>query len=144
MKTNLVITIIILFCFSMPIYGQFPIGKNINTAETELKQYLKAKGFTFLKAFPADEKILRLDYSDEFTIIFGKNSYENVYYINMSTFKTKVMEKLKTAFHFNKWIYQYEEINGENGSNEVIYHYKEWKIRYIPHRTHFQFTVTSL
>lgn len=119
------------FLFQKSSFCQFPIGENIKKSEKELKQFLKSKGFTFLKKGNSDKDLKILEYSDEFTIILGKNHYENVYYVNISTFRNKVMAKLKTAFSFSRWTYIGELPNAE-GKNESFYYYKNYQIR-MPH-----------
>ena len=139
LKRNiLLITVFILF---QNAYSQFPIGKNTEVAEKEIKQILKTNGYTFLNKTVSTDETVSLKFSEEFSVLFDKNHYENVSYMNISTFKKKIIDRLKTTFNFSKWIYIGELPNIAN-ELESVYRYKGFKIR-MPHSIGmYQFTVT--
>lgn len=139
MQKHILIFILFLGFYNIS-YSQFPVGKNMKIAVTELKQFLKTKGYNFLKTYDNDNNLERLDYSEEFSIMVGKNLYENVSYININTFKKKIFERLKTTFNFTSWTYV-GELPNIDGELESIYLYKNYRIR-IPHSDgSFQFIV---
>jgi hypothetical protein len=121
-------------------YSQFPVGKNIEDAKTELRKFLKAKGFKYLKSSTDSKDMESIDFTDEFSIILSKNRYENVSYININTFRKKVFERLKTSFNFSSWKYlgDYPKVAGEV---ERVYNYKNYVIRLPYPDGNYQFIV---
>jgi hypothetical protein len=131
---------ILLITLSMLCYSQFPIGRNVKSAKTEFINLLKLKGFHLLKQEEVDEDFDIAKFSEEFTVYFGKNSYENVYWITLSTFKKSIYEKLKNIFNFSSWVYIGEFPNKAN-EIESVYTYGRYRIR-MPHPDGaFQFVV---
>ena len=112
---------------------QFPVGKNIHVAEKELKQTLKNKGFTFLKAEDEHESRV-IKFSEEFEVIIGFNSYDNVSQITFLTFKNDLFELLKSKFNFDTWAYK-ENRKNEWNDEEVVYEYKNYEIGFTDYKT---------
>ncbi len=105
MTIKKILVVAILLVMQKVSYSQFSIGKNIKVAEKEIKQLLQSSGFTFLKLTGVTDSHEMLEFSEEFTIVLGKNYYENVPYINISTTKSTVMSRIKKAFNSSKWTY---------------------------------------
>jgi hypothetical protein len=143
MKFKKVVALVIIqMALGCLVYGQFPVGKNIRVAKNELKLYLKSKGFTYLKEGYSGDTYETLLFSEEFKIFLMKNYYDNVTHITINTFKESIMERLKGAFIYPKWLYMGEFPNAEN-EIESVFFFKDYRIRWDHSPGIYQFVVSS-
>lgn len=121
-------------------YTQLPVGKNIKTAKSEITEFLKSKGYHFLKSEKFENGVETLLFSEEFRIVLQKNSYDNVALININTLKKQLFARIKITFNFSQWSYIGEVLEGSNETGS-IYAYKNYKIRIPQGLTNYQIIV---
>lgn len=147
MKSIILISVL---CLNyLQIFGQFPIGKNINKGESELKKYLLSKGYNLVRVekVKGDRdttlKSHHLYYAEEFMVSISINIYDNIEHINFNSKRLKTIEKLLNNFSFQKWTL--DETNYNWHDDWRFYSYQKYKIVYKSNRTDLhQFIVKDI